>query len=83
MSDESRLTEIIAVVESQSENTRTLSANDAKWLIEQCKKSLQYEEFLSACRFAGEGGLPLLRKEATRLLRGKDEVVNCDKVLRN
>lgn len=70
MSDEQRLKEIIAVVGSQKENIRKLSVNDALWLIEQSKKAERYEQFVSACRFAGEGGLPLLRKEANQLLRG-------------
>lgn len=64
MSDEKRLREIL----------RKLSVNDALWLIEQSKKVERYEQFLSACRYAGEDELPLLRKEANRILSNVEDV---------
>lgn len=33
----------------------------------------RYEEFIMACRFAGESGLPRLRKEANNLLNKNKE----------
>lgn len=54
---------------------------DINELIEKVER---YEEFIGACRFAGEGGLPQLRKEANHLLSDGNEnrVMELNKILR-
>ena len=81
MSDKKRLEEV-----KKRDTSYLLSGtnleNDWCWLIEQAEKVERYEEFIKACRFAGEGGIPQLRIEANYLLKGETVSADLSKILR-
>lgn len=65
------------MVDAQHQATKAWSE------VEELREKVErYEEFIRACRFAGEGGLPQLRKDANYLLKGEKVSMDLSKILR-
>ncbi|MEK4030722.1 hypothetical protein MKZ02_19590 [Pseudobacillus sp. FSL P4-0506] len=72
-------------LEKSVEHAREWFANQTELAeeIHELKKQVErYEQFIRACQYAGEGGLPTLRKHANQLLRGDLREVDLSQILR-